>query len=142
MRHPGALSLSLRVAVLVAIVASVGGTGAAQRVLPSKPGPDDFDAAAEMKSIRAEIREAGRTMVAAQVVVGRLLLIDRRMSYLASELADVRRERALNDPTREASLRAREAQLRGQMSTLELRWTALEARLEQLERAAGRDGSQ
>jgi chromosome segregation ATPase len=101
MTHTGALRLSVRVAVLLAILASVGGTGAAQRVLPTKPGPDDFDAAAEMKMIRAEIREAGRTMVAAQIVVGRLQLLDRRMSYLGAQLADVRRERALNDSRRE-----------------------------------------
>ena len=72
---------------------------------PTTTTTEHLDAAREVRALREELQRAASAIVAAHVVVGRLQLIDRRMSFMAGQLADVRRELVLQQSKREKPLR-------------------------------------
>ena len=92
---------------LVAIVLAAGsGAVVAQQRAAQPTAPELLDAAREVRALRTELRQAVTDIVAAQVVVGRLQLIDRRMNFLAGQLAEVRRELGTLQGGRDPQLKA------------------------------------
>jgi hypothetical protein len=93
---------------LVAMVLAACGAAvvAEQRAVPPPTTAESLETAREVRALRGELQRVGSDIVAAHAVVGRLQLIDRRMSFLAGQLADVRRELALQQSRREQPLKA------------------------------------
>ena len=92
--------------VLATVVAAFSAGIVAQQRPPQAAPEEHLDAAREVRALRGELQQAVKAIVSAQTVVGRLQLIDRRMSFLAAQLADVRRELALQEARRETPRQA------------------------------------
>jgi hypothetical protein len=92
----------LTIAVAVCSVAVL----AQQKAVPAPTtATEHLDAAREVRALREELQRAASAIVAAHVVVGRLQLIDRRMSFMAGQIADVRRDLVLQQSQRERPLK-------------------------------------
>src|SRR5687768_12064465 len=91
---------------LVTMVLVVCGVAvlAQHKAVPPPTTTESLEAAREVRALRAELQRVGSDIVAAHAVVGRLQLIDRRMGFLAGQLADVRRELLLQQDKRERPL--------------------------------------
>jgi hypothetical protein len=97
--------------VSLTVVAALGaGLVAAQPTAtgPQPPSPDPR-LLAEVQALRAELREATRTSLAAQVVIARLQWQEQRLKFASEELAESRRASAAHRPVREQAERGLES---------------------------------
>jgi hypothetical protein len=90
----------------MAVVATCGMVLTAQQGLATSSVGPGQDAAAEVRLLRTELQEAAASIVSAQVLVGRLQLIDRRMSFVAAQLTETRRTISDYEAKRERPLAA------------------------------------
>ena len=96
-----------RCVVVVALVAGLGaGVASAQSVTPAAPNRDVMaDVLAELRALRAELRQASEAGIKAQLLVGRLQLQEQRISGLSKQLAETQQQLSDNDKAR-GSLKA------------------------------------
>ena len=96
-----------RCVVVVALVTGLGaGVASAQSVTPAARNRDVMaDVLAELRALRAELRQASEAGIKAQLLVGRLQLQEQRIGGLSKQLAETQQQLSDNDKAR-GSLKA------------------------------------
>lgn len=91
-----------RCVVFVALVTGLGaGVASAQSVTPAAPNRDVMaDVLAELRALRAELRQASEAGIKAQLLVGRLQLQEQRIGGLSKQLAETQQQLSDNDKAR------------------------------------------
>jgi hypothetical protein len=100
------LGVGARGWLLMMVLAASGVALLAHQGVEQATTAEHLDAAREVRALRAEVQQAVRDIMAAQTTVGRLQLIDRRMSFLAAQLGSVRGELAALEVRRQKPLAA------------------------------------
>jgi hypothetical protein len=80
--------------VLAALVVAAVSVGAAQSALTTPPKtvtPSSDELLTEVRGLRADLQQAARASLRAQLLVGRLQLQEQRINVVAGQLAEVRR---------------------------------------------------
>jgi chromosome segregation ATPase len=96
-----------RYAAAVVLVIGLGaGNVSAQTAAPAAPNRDVMaDVLAELRALRAELRQASEAGIKAQLLVGRLQLQEQRIGGLSKQLAETEQQLSDNDKAR-GSLKA------------------------------------
>ena len=91
-----------RCVVFAALVTGLGaGVASAQSVTPAAPNRDVMaDVLAELRALRAELRQASEAGIKAQLLVGRLQLQEQRIGGLSKQLAETQQQLSDNDKAR------------------------------------------
>jgi len=81
------------VAVVALVIGVATGVASAQGVAPAAPNRDVMaDVLAELRALRAELRQASEAGIKAQLLVGRLQLQEQRISGLSKQLAETQQQ--------------------------------------------------